>query len=202
MSVKGTFTLSKEERICSKKLMEQLFNGGTARSMSSFPLRVVFTTVERQPGQPPASIIVSVPKRHFKHAVDRNRVKRQLREAYRHHKQLLAEAVADTPQKAIALSLIWMDGRHLPSSEIDHKLQNLLTRIASQLSATPASSSSASADGSTPASTDGSTTSRSRTVFILKYPFPSHISPNRYWPLLTGSTIATSIRQDDVPTPV
>ena len=154
MSVKGTFTLSKEERICSKKLMEQLFNGGTARSMSSFPLRVVFTTVERQPGQPPANIIVSVPKRHFKHAVDRNRVKRQLREAYRHHKQLLVEAVADTPQKAIALSLIWMDGRHLPSSEIDHKLQNLLTRIASQLSATPASSSSASPDCSTPASPD------------------------------------------------
>ena len=157
MSVKGTFTLSKEERICSKKLMELLFNGGTARSMSSFPLRVVFTTVERQPGQPPASIIVSVPKRHFKHAVDRNRVKRQLREAYRHHKQLLAEAVADTPQKAVALSLIWMDGRHLPSSEIDHKLQNLLTRIASQLSATPASSPSASPDGSILASTDGST---------------------------------------------
>lgn len=137
MSDKGTFTLSKEERICSKKLMEQLFNGGTARSMSSFPLRVVFITVERQPGQPPASIIVSVPKRHFKHAVDRNRVKRQLREAFRHHKQLLAEAMAGTPQKAIALSLIWMDGRHLPSSEVDHRVQNLLARIAAQLSAAP-----------------------------------------------------------------
>ena len=144
MSVKGTFTLSKEERICSKKLMEQLFNGGTARSMSSFPLRVVFTTVERQPGQPPASIIVSVPKRHFKHAVDRNRVK--------HHKQLLAEAVAGTPQKAIALSLIWMDGRHLPSSEINYKVQNLLTRIAAQLSATPSNPAS-----STPAGPDSNT---------------------------------------------
>ena len=158
MSVKGTFTLSKEERICSKKLMEQLFNGGTARSMSSFPLRVVFTTVERQPGQPPASIIVSVPKRHFKHAVDRNRVKRQLREAYRHHKQLLVEALADTPQKAIALSLIWMDGRHLPSGEIDHKLQNLLTRIASQLSDAPATSvcstTPANLDSHTPVSPD------------------------------------------------
>lgn len=163
MSVKGTFTLSKEERICSKKLMEQLFNGGTARSMSSFPLRVVFTIVERQPGQPPASIIVSVPKRHFKHAVDRNRVKRQLREAYRHHKQLLVEALAGTPQKAIALSLIWMDGRHLPSSEIDHKLQNLLTRIASQLSAAPAtpvsSTTSASPDSRTPASPDSTSAS-------------------------------------------
>lgn len=163
MSVKGTFTLSKEERICSKKLMEQLFNGGTARSMSSFPLRVVFTTVERQLGQPPASIIVSVPKRHFKHAVDRNRVKRQLREAYRHHKQLLVEAIADTPQKAIALSLIWMDGRHLPSGEIGHKLQNLLTRIASQLSAAPAtpvsSTTPANFDSRTSASSDNTSVS-------------------------------------------
>ena len=133
MSAQGSFTLSKEERICSKKLIEQLFNGGTARSMSSFPLRVVFTTIERQPGQPQASIIVSVPKRHFKHAVDRNRVKRQLREAYRHHKQLLADALADMPGKAVALSLIWMDGHHRPSGEVEHKLQNLLTRIAEKL---------------------------------------------------------------------
>ena len=133
MSAQGSFTLSKEERICSKKLIEQLFNGGTARSMSSFPLRVVFTTIERQPGQPPASIIVSVPKRHFKHAVDRNRVKRQLREAYRHHKQLLADALTDMPGKAVALSLIWMDSHHRPSGEVEHKLQNLLTRIAEKL---------------------------------------------------------------------
>ena len=158
MSAKGTFTLSKEERICSKKLMEQLFNGGTARTMSSFPLRVVFIAVERQPGQPPASIIVSVPKRHFKHAVDRNRVKRQLREAFRHHKHLLSEAVAGTPQKAIALSLIWMDGRHLPSSEVDHRVQNLLARMAAQLSAAPDSleSTSASPVSSTPDSSESS----------------------------------------------
>ena len=118
MSVKGTFTLSKEERICSKKLMEQLFNGGTARSMSSFPLRVVFTTVERQPGQPPASIIVSVPKRHFKHAVDRNRVKRQLREAYRHHKQLLVEAVASSGKYSTSSHAVWCGCSCSPSASI------------------------------------------------------------------------------------
>ena len=133
--------------------MEQLFGSGS-QSMVAYPLRVVFLKVERTSVGVPVQILISVPKRHFKHAVDRNRVKRQLREAYRHHKQLLVEAVADTPQKAIALSLIWMDGRHLPSSEIDHKLQNLLTRIASQLSAAPASSSFASADSSTLASPD------------------------------------------------
>ena len=117
-------TLRKEERICSKKHIDQLFNGGTARSMSSFPLRVVYDTVAR-PGSdasPQAAILISVPKRHFHHAVDRNRVKRQVREAYRQNRHLLADVLNTMPDRMLLLSFIWMADRHLPSSDVAQRL--------------------------------------------------------------------------------
>ncbi len=133
MAASEALTLRKEERICSRKLMDQLFNGDTARSMSSFPLRVVFLSTERLPDQPPVSILISVPKRHFHHAVDRNRVKRQLREAYRHHKHILFEKLNDHPETALLLSFIWMEGRHLDSNHVDSRMHLLLQRIAEHL---------------------------------------------------------------------
>ena len=57
--------------------------------MAAFPLRVVYVNKERAHGEVPVQILISVPKKRFKHAVDRNRVKRQVREAYRLHKQVL-----------------------------------------------------------------------------------------------------------------
>ena len=57
-----------------------MFAGGS-RSFSNFPLRVVWLPVEELDVQ--ASILISVSKRRFKRAVKRNRIKRQIREAYR-----------------------------------------------------------------------------------------------------------------------
>ncbi|WP_162428479.1 ribonuclease P protein component [Pontibacter pudoricolor] len=91
-----TYTFSKEERLCSKRLITLLFSKGS--SFNLYPLRFVFYT---EPGTTPAptQVVISVSKRHFKRAVDRNRLKRQMREAYRLNKQLL---LAD-PAKAPAL---------------------------------------------------------------------------------------------------
>ena len=58
-----------------------MFEGGVSKSFSIFPIRVVYMPVEQ--GEAPASILISVSKRRFKRAVKRNRVKRQIREAYR-----------------------------------------------------------------------------------------------------------------------
>ena len=61
-----------------------MFEGGVSKSFSIFPIRVVYMPVEQ--GEAPASILISVSKRRFKRAVKRNRVKRQIREAYRMNK--------------------------------------------------------------------------------------------------------------------
>lgn len=70
MSAAERFTLSKEERICSKKLINELFTGN-GRSMTAFPLRVVFMKRTIVDDQPRAAMLVSVPKRYFKHVVAR-----------------------------------------------------------------------------------------------------------------------------------
>ncbi|WP_298340850.1 ribonuclease P protein component [uncultured Algibacter sp.] len=76
-------TYPKKEKLKSKKLIDQLFTDG--QSVSAFPLRLVFMPAEFEEDII-AKTGVSVSKRNFKTAVDRNRIKRLLREAYRLNK--------------------------------------------------------------------------------------------------------------------
>lgn len=127
MSAAEKFTLSKEERICSKKLINELFTGN-GRSMTAFPLRVVFMKRTIVDGQPRAAMLVSVPKRYFKHAVDRNRVKRQVREAFRRNKSIITQNLTDD-HEAVAMAFVWLTDEKFPSSEVENRMVRLLTRI-------------------------------------------------------------------------
>lgn len=127
MSAAERFTLSKEERICSKKLINELFTG-YGRSMTAFPLRVVFMKRTIVDDEPRAAMLVSVPKRYFKHAVDRNRVKRQVREAFRRNKSIITQNLTDD-HEAIAMAFVWLTNEKFPSSEVENRMVRLLTRI-------------------------------------------------------------------------
>ena len=131
MSASDALTLGKEERISSRKLIDMLFNGGQSRSMAAFPLRLVYMEKEREGACPPAQLLVSVPKRCFKRAVKRNRVKRQVREAYRHHKHLIGDAVAADRQ--LALAFIWLDDRLYESVEVEQRVASLLQRLVEKI---------------------------------------------------------------------
>ena len=115
--------LPKQERVCSKKLIDRLFNGGHSHSMSAFPLRVVY--------MPRTQLLVSVPKKCFKRAVKRNRVKRQVREAYRLQRQILADKIAD--RHSMVLAFIWLDDKLYPTEVVMQKVKNLLQRISEKL---------------------------------------------------------------------
>ncbi len=82
------YTLGKEERLKSKKLIEKLYASGN--SVKTFPLRMIYLQIEHT-SDFPCQVGVSVPKRNFKLAVDRNRIKRLMRETYRLQKQLVYE---------------------------------------------------------------------------------------------------------------
>lgn len=127
MSAAERFTLSKEERICSKKLINELFTGN-GRSMTAFPLRVVFMKRTIVDDQPRAAMLVSVPKRYFKHAVDRNRVKRQVREAFRRNKSIITQNLTDD-HEAVAMAFVWLTNEKYPSSVVENRMVRLLTRI-------------------------------------------------------------------------
>jgi len=118
---------SKKDKLKSKKLIEQLFTEG--RSVSSFPLRMVYLETAFEDG----SIIktgVSVSKRNFKKAVDRNKIKRLLREAYRLQKGLYFNNI--TTQYAFMILYI---GKEMPSyAEIELKMKDLFSTVLSQIS--------------------------------------------------------------------
>lgn len=79
-----SFTFSVQSRIKSSLQIKDIV---TARkSVNAFPLKCFYRLVQRKEENEDAAIAVVVPKRRFKHAVDRNRLKRLIREAYRTHK--------------------------------------------------------------------------------------------------------------------
>lgn len=125
-------TLTKKERICSKKLIEALFAGNGSRSMTSYPIRAVFLEQKSAEGEPPVQLLVSVPKRCFKRAVKRNRVKRQIREAFRRNKHVLADAVTGSG-RSVAVALIWMSADLSATHLVETKVKDLLVRIKERL---------------------------------------------------------------------
>ncbi len=125
-------SLHKSERLDKKKLIEKLFGGG-ARSFSVFPLRVVYLALDNVQGEH-AAILVSVSKRRFKRAVKRNRVKRQIREAYRLNKQPLLQTLKEH-NLHIAIAFIYLSDELTDSSLITERMKTALSRISEQLSA-------------------------------------------------------------------
>lgn len=90
------FTFKKIERLCSKKDIELLYKLGSSKTF--FPLK--FFWRENTFESPyPARVLMTVPKRIYKHAVDRNLLKRRMREAYRTSKQPFYEEILRAEKK-------------------------------------------------------------------------------------------------------
>ena len=80
------------------------------------------------------SILISVPKKRFKHAVKRNQVKRQVREAYRLNKHILIDSLkAQESPKKMALAFIWLDNKIHSTNEVEYKVKKLLHHIAENM---------------------------------------------------------------------
>ncbi len=134
---KSQYSLPQSERINSKKQIDRLFRGGGARAMTASPLRVVYMTGERgeDAREPMAQMMVSVPKRYFKRAVKRNLIKRQVREAYRLNKHIITDRLAYLADRNVSMCFIWTAERLLTASEVEQRMQSLLTRMSEKLQA-------------------------------------------------------------------
>lgn len=105
----GKNTFGSNEKLKSAKLIEQLFKEGKSVSNNGFTLVYLVTDIA---SLYPARAGFSVPKKNFKHAVERNRVKRLMREVYRHRKISLYEKLA-AAQKQLAIMWVYK-GKQLP----------------------------------------------------------------------------------------
>lgn len=122
------YNYPRSEKLKSRKALGALFTAG--RSFSVFPVKVFYTYEENTGGGVKAGVGVS--SRHFKKAVDRNRIKRLLREAYRLNKTQLNEAMQ---QKKSSLSVFFLYvGKELPAWElVSEKIKTALTKLEENL---------------------------------------------------------------------
>jgi len=116
------FTLAKNERLKSRKMIDQLFSTGQRFALSPFKVFFAFTNdVAVQAG-------VGVSSRHFKKAVDRNKIKRMTRESYRLQKLMLQEQLN---QQHTGLKLfILYTGKEIPEyAQVHSKLGVILKQL-------------------------------------------------------------------------
>lgn len=128
-----TFTFPKPEHLCLRSEIEALFGAGS-HSLSAFPLRMVYRPVSREGNAPAVKVLLSVSKRRLRRAVDRNRAKRQLREAYRHHKLLLLSVLP--PGQGYHIAFVWLADRPVPTGRIGRRMAGLMQSLAEKV--TPA----------------------------------------------------------------
>jgi len=126
-------TFRKAERLNSKKVIDRLFKKGSPETVSVFgyPFRVLVIRHEvlREEGnaaQLPA-VLISVSKRNFKKAVDRNLIKRRIREAYRLNKHLLFGG--ETPNPPAYLAFVYVAKEILPFEELQKKMKFVLRQV-------------------------------------------------------------------------
>jgi ribonuclease P protein component len=123
------FTYPKNEKLKSKTTIDLLFSEG--KSVSKYPLRLVFTPIDLQNNEK-IKMGVSVSKKYFKHAVDRNYFKRVLRETYRLNKHLLL----DNLDRPYAIMFFYQTKDRLKYEEIHEKtiqiFQKFLVAIKSE----------------------------------------------------------------------
>jgi ribonuclease P protein component len=127
MYTRQTFT--KTEKLCSKMLTDKLFKKG--KSFFIYPFKVIYRVVDdndKFTGSYPAKILVSVSKRNFKRAVDRNHIKRLVRESYRKNKGLLYETL-DRKEVKITIGIIFTGKQSPTYAEIEKKIIQVIHRL-------------------------------------------------------------------------
>lgn len=125
------FTLGKEERLKSNLSIQKLLKHGMV--VSRFPLKMYWDFSPDPRQKYPVRAAISVPKRKFRRAVDRNLMKRRLREAYRLNKNMLYETL-DQRQQKIQLIILLLSDEFIPYDQLERGTREILLQLVNKLS--------------------------------------------------------------------
>ena len=123
------FTFKKEERLYGHAALDDVFRKG--KIIQCKYLKVIFTEFPTYQ-VPPCRVVFSVPKRNFKKAVERNRIKRRMREIYRHQKNLLYENFSGK-QKTIHLYMIYQAKDIVSFEELEENMKQSLALLTNKV---------------------------------------------------------------------
>lgn len=126
-------TFGKPYRLCSRKVMNAVFSEG--RTMKRHPIKLVYLSTPL-PTNKSFQVAISVPKKIFKRAPDRNRIKRLIREILRKNKHDLEEVLTQKNEQ-LALFLIYFGQDLLTYATLEKKLVRLLDNLVQELRDSP-----------------------------------------------------------------
>lgn len=122
-------TFGKKYKLCRQKLIEAVFKQGA--SVKQFPFVLHFLTVD-EPLEAPFQVTISAPKRIFKKAHDRNRIKRLMRETIRKNK-LILENFSVLHNKHLALFMVYTNKEEMPYEVLLKKTEQLFLQLIQKL---------------------------------------------------------------------
>ena len=137
MSPKGTYTFHKNERLCNKRQIGELY--ASKNRMFVYPLSIHWTVAdgpaETFAGRGKAArlqVLIVAPKKKLHHAVDRNCMKRRMRECYRMRKQPLLQLLDDN-NRHMTLSINYMHTELTESKQLGNRFDKMFEQLCKQL---------------------------------------------------------------------
>ena len=121
--------LGKVNKLCSAKIIDEVFDSGTQLKSFPFVLKMMETSL---PDDVTFQIVFSAPKRIFRKAVQRNRIKRLCREAFRSKRSTL-DTYLKEHNKQLALFLVYTSKEEMPLPLLSKKTEKLIRKVISQL---------------------------------------------------------------------
>ncbi len=130
--ISGSHNLTKNERLCSKKLIKELITKGI--SFTIYPLKVTWLVLPQIHASdsllptPNSQLMVTVPSHRIRKAVNRNKIKRRMREAFRKNKKSYYECLKKK-NKHVIFAIFYNSSELLPYSDIETKIILILQRL-------------------------------------------------------------------------